>query len=130
MELISKTLNVNKTAEYLCDYLSKVANYEALLPENTTKFEIKTDQSFVFALKGMPEIALDIKTVNSPDNVILGATNPNLPFTLTAKFTEPTAQSCHATLVFEGKFNAMMTMMIKNPIKNFINTLIENIAKL
>ena len=33
-------------------------------------------------------------------------------------------------LVFDGKFNPMMAMMVKSPLKKFINTLSENIERL
>jgi len=130
MELISKKVEVQLSKEQLHDFLLNVNNYQQLMPENTVKFEILRENAFVFGLKGMPEIALEIKDVQQPDKVILGAISDKLPFTLTANLNELSANKVETDLIFEGNFNPMMAMMIKNPIKKFIDTLINNIAKL
>src|SRR5690554_7550477 len=75
MELSSKKVTVQKSAEELCDYLANVENFKALMPENTSKFELKDDNSFVFALKGMPDIALKLAEVQKPNKVVLSAVN-------------------------------------------------------
>src|SRR5690554_2669027 len=88
MELSSKKVTVQKSAEELCDYLANVENFKALMPENTSKFELKDDNSFVFALKGMPDIALKLAEVQKPNKVVLSAVNKGLPFTLTGNRSE------------------------------------------
>lgn len=130
MELNSKKVTVQKSAEELCEYLANVENFEALMPENTSKFELKDDNSFIFALKGMPEIALKLDEVQPPDKVVLSAINKNFPFTLTGNIEEISESSSDIALHFEGKFNAMMSMMIKSPISKFIDTLATNLSKL
>src|SRR5690554_2844397 len=88
MELKSKKVTVQKSAEELCEYLANVENFEALMPENTSKFELKDDNSFVFALKGMPDIALKLAEVQKPDKIVLSAVNKGFPFTLTGNRSE------------------------------------------
>ena len=61
MKLNSKKVTTLKSAAELCDFLTDVKNFETLMPENISKFEVLSEKSFVFALKGMPEIALEIK---------------------------------------------------------------------
>lgn len=129
MELTSRQVTVNKSAEALCSFLSDVKNYEQLMPENTDKFEVIGDNAFVFALKGMPEIALEVREVMAPNKVILGAMNDKIPFTLTGNIVDEN-ESSKATLLFEGDFNAMMAMMIKGPITKFLETLVGNMEKL
>lgn len=130
MKIESKILDVKKSATELCSFLSDVKNYEQLMPENKSKFEIINDNTFVFALKGMPDIALEIKEVQSPNKVILGAKSDKLPFTLTANVNEVSESASQVQLLFEGDFNPMMAMMIKAPIGKFIETLADNMAKL
>ena len=60
MELKSKEVQVSKSAAELCDWLSDVRNFESLMPESISKFEVIGENAFVFALKGMPEIGLEI----------------------------------------------------------------------
>lgn len=130
MNLNSKRVTVQKSASDLCDYLADVKNFEGLMPENISKFEVIRDNAFVFALKGMPEIALEVKEVEKPSKVILGAISDKLPFTLTGNIEEISENTSSVELHFDGEFNAMMAMMIKGPISKFIETLSENMGKL
>jgi len=130
MELSSKKVTVQKSAEELCDYLANVENFKALMPENTSKFELKDDNSFVFALKGMPDIALKLAEVQKPNKVVLSAVNKGFPFTLTGNIEAVSETTSEIELHFEGKFNAMMSMMIKSPISKFIDTLATNLSEL
>lgn len=130
MKIESRTVQVQKSAQEVCNFLSDVKNFKQLMPENTTKFEIIGEQAFVFALKGMPEIALELKEINAPQQVVLGAKSDKLPFTLTGNITEQSAELSQVGLVFEGQFNAMMGMMIKGPITSFLGNLIDNLEQL
>jgi len=130
MNLNSKKVTVQKSAAALCEFLSDVKNFKVLMPVNTSKFEIINEKAFVFALKGMPEIALEVKEVVSPNKVVLGAMSEKLPFTLTANIEETSETTSEAELLFAGDFNPMMAMMIKSPITKFIATLSENMQTL
>ena len=130
MNLSSKTIVLEKTPQEVCDFLSNVENFEQLMPENITKFEKIGDNAFIFALKGMPEIALELKEINPPNQVILGAKSDKLPFTLTANIEAQGEQGSATTLDFSGEFNAMMAMMIKGPIKSFLGTLSDKLQEL
>jgi carbon monoxide dehydrogenase subunit G len=130
MELNSKRVTVNKSAQELCDFLADVKNFEHLMPENIAKFEVIRDNAFVFALQGMPEIALELKEVNAPNQVILGAISDKLDFTLTADIEEIDDETCEAQLDFDGQFNMMMKMMIKGPITKFLESLSSNMEAL
>ena len=128
MKLNSKKVTVQKSAEALCDYLSDVQNFKTLMPENISKFEVINEKAFVFALKGMPEIALEVKEINAPNQVVLGAMSDKLPFTLTGNIAAVDTNTCDVELLFEGDFNPMMSMMIKSPITKFIETLADNLG--
>ena len=130
MNLTSKTVTLDKSAQEVCDFLSDVKNFEQLMPENTAKFELIGDNAFVFALKGMPEIALELKEINAPNQVVLGAKSDKLPFTLTANIEELETNKSATTLDFAGEFNAMMAMMIKGPIKSFLEALTDQLQKI
>ncbi len=130
MNLESPKVTVDKSAQQLFESLSDVRNFETLMPENTAKFEVKSPDSFVFGLKGMPEIELKMKEKIAPSKVVLGAASDKLPFTLTANIEETTANQSQVQLHFQGEFNAMMAMMVKGPIGKFIETLAGNMRKL
>ncbi|MFC4816912.1 MULTISPECIES: SRPBCC family protein [unclassified Flavobacterium] len=130
MNLESPKVSVSKSAEYLFNELSQVKNFEKLMPDNIAKFEVIDENCFEFGLKGMPEIKLVKKESTPNSKIVLGAASSKLPFTLTANLTEEGADTTGVQLFFDGEFNAMMAMMIKNPITKFIETLAQNMTKL
>lgn len=130
MEIQSKKVIVQKSPEELCDYLIDIKNFENLMPNNIRKFELIDEKSFVFALKGMPDIALKLEEVQKPNKIVLGAVNENFPFTLTGNIERSSETNSEIQLTFSGQFNAMMSMMIKSPITKFINSLSENLENL
>ena len=129
MNLETDKVIVKKSQQEMFEFLTKVENYEQIMPENTEKFEV-SDDSFLFGLKGMPEIRLKLQEKNANDKVILGSTSDKFPFTLTGNIINLDATSSEVQLLFDGQFNPMVAMMIKGPIQKFISTLTENMAKL
>jgi hypothetical protein len=122
-------ITVAKSDIQTFEFLNELSNFEQLMPENIDKFEVLNDNRFLFALKGMPEIVLEKKEQSSPNKMVLGAASEKLPFTLSADIVSLSDNQSEVQLSFSGEFNAMMAMMIKNPITNFMNTLSTNLAK-
>ena len=119
---------IDKSAKEVFEFLTDLRNFEKLMPKNIDKFEVINEDRFLFALKGMPEIVLQRKEQNPHDKIVLGAASEKLPFTLTADIISVSEVTCEVTLSFNGEFNAMMAMMIKSPITNFMGTLSENLG--
>lgn len=123
MNLESPKVTVGKSQEDLFNFLSDVKNFEHLMPENISKFEVLKEDTFLFALKGMPEIVLKKKEVDAPNKIVLGAAGGKVDFTLTGNISQLEDGKSEVQLVFNGDFNPMMAMMIKGPISKFIETL-------
>lgn len=123
MTLDSPHVIVEKSPDDVFNFLSDIKNFEALMPENISKFEVLSEDTFVFALKGMPEIALKKKVIEAPNKIVLGSADGKLDFTLTGHISAVEAEKSQVHLIFEGDFNPMMAMMIKKPISKFIETL-------
>ena len=130
MHIESPKQTVDKSSEEVFNFLIDIKNFETLMPDNIVKFEVLTEDKFVFALKGMPEIILKLKEKTPYSQVVLGAASDKLPFTLTADIKALSDTSSEVALQFEGEFNAMMAMMIKSPITNFLGTLSKNMNKI
>ena len=127
MNLDSPKIAVNRSAEEVFNFLSSVENFEKLMPESISKFEILNEDTFLFALKGMPEITLKKEEVESPNKIVLGAAGGKIDFSLTGIINAINDDNCDVQLTFNGEFNPMMAMMIKGPISKFIETLATNI---
>ena len=98
------------------------------MPESIQKFEVDGD-SFIFGLKGMPEIRLVLKESTEFSNITLGAASSKLSFELVANIDEVNDTTSEVQLDFNGEFNMMMAMMVKKPLTSFIDTLTENLGK-
>ncbi len=129
MHIETPKKTIHKSSQEVYNFLIDVKNFEHLMPDNISKFEVISEERFLFALKGMPEIVLQRKEMTPNSKVVLGAASDKLPFTLTANIIELGANESEVVLSFEGEFNAMMAMMIKTPITNFMGTLSENLNK-
>ncbi|MEQ5792850.1 SRPBCC family protein [Muricauda sp. NFXS6] len=130
MHIEASKKKVAKSDKEVFEFLTDIKNFETLMPDNIDKFEVLDENTFKFALKGMPEIVLRLKEQNPYDKVILGAASDKLPFTLTADIESLGENESEVALNFEGEFNAMMAMMIKAPITNFMGTLSNNLDKI
>jgi hypothetical protein len=129
MKLESRKVTVSKSSEYIFTKLEQLSSYEALMPVSIEKFEIDND-SFIFGLKGMPEIRLVLKDKTPNSKITLGAASSKMPFTLEIVIYEIAAATSEAQLLFDGDFNPMISMMVKKPLTKFIETLIDNIEEL
>ncbi len=130
MNLESPKVTVEKSAEYIFKALSKVENFEKLMPDTIAKFEVLDENAFIFGLKGMPEIKLKMNEKTPNSKVVLGAASDKLPFTLTSNIETISETSASVKLDFVGEFNPMIGMMIKGPITKFLESLAENMHKL
>ncbi|MET1260810.1 MAG: SRPBCC family protein [Flavobacteriaceae bacterium] len=121
---------VAKSSAEVFEFLTDIKNFEILMPENTEKFEILDERTFRFALSGMPEIILRLKEQTPNSHVVYGAASDKLPFRLNMDIASVSDTESEVSLGFEGKFNAMMAMMIKRPITNFMETLASNFDRI
>lgn len=126
MNLESPKITLTKEAKEAYNFLADIKNFESLMPENISKFEVIDNDTFLFALKGMPEIVLRKKDTEPYEKIVFGAAGGKLDFSLTGLITELADHKSEVQLKFDGEFNAMMAMMIKGPISKFLETLASN----
>lgn len=129
MNLEGAKVSTTKSAQEVFEFLTTLENFEQLMPESIQKFEVDGD-SFLFALKGMPEIRLVLNEKIEFSKIVLGAASSKLSFSLTGHIEAVSDSSSNVQLTFEGDFNPMMAMMVKKPLTAFIDTLTDNISKL
>lgn len=130
MKLESPKVTAEKSQQEMFQFLTNVKNYEQIMPDSKEKFEVTSEDTFLFQLKGMPEIRLKIVETKEPELVVLSSTSDKFPFKLNTHIAEASANKSEVNMDFEGNFNPMMSMMIKGPLKKFITALTENIGKL
>ncbi|KQR93440.1 orotate phosphoribosyltransferase [Chryseobacterium sp. Leaf180] len=121
MNLEGRKFIVNKSSKELSELLKKPENYKEFMPDGLNKFESRED-GFKFGLQGMPEIALKIDEVTE-DKAVLKSASSSLDFALTAVMKPLNENQTEVQMLFEGKFNPFIKMMVEKPLQNFINTL-------
>lgn len=128
MNLEGRKIIVNKSVSELKKMLNSPEDYKNLMPESLQVFEARED-GFKFSLKGMPEIALKIDGV-SDSGVVLKSASSSLDFELKGMMNPASDTQTEVQLLFEGKFNPFIKMMVEKPLQNFLNSLTDNIEKL
>ncbi|ROI13891.1 SRPBCC family protein [Epilithonimonas hominis] len=128
MNLEGRKIIVNKSSSELAGMLKNPEDYKDLMPEGLQKFETSAD-GFKFGLKGMPEIALKIDNVSDKE-VVLKSASSSLDFALTGTMNPLNENQTEVQLLFDGKFNPFIKMMVEKPLQNFINSLTDKIEQL
>jgi len=104
MNIAGEKVSTQKSAKELYTFFTELSNFKSLMPENTEKFEVDGD-SFLFGLKGMPEIRLVLKDKTEFSNITLSAASSKLSFTLAAEIEEVSENASNVQLIFNGDFN-------------------------
>ncbi|WP_226064342.1 SRPBCC family protein [Kaistella polysaccharea] len=128
MNLEGRKIIVNKSTSELVKMLKNPEDYRGLMPDTLQNFEAR-DNGFKFGLKGMPEIALNIDEV-SKDQVVLKSASSSLDFSLKGVMNAINENQTEVQLLFEGKFNPFIKMMVEKPLNTFIDNLTDNLEKL
>jgi len=123
MNLEGRKIIVNKSSKELSELLKSPENYKNFMPDGLQKFESRED-GFKFGLQGMPEIALKINEVTEQKAVLTSASS-SLDFSLTVSLHAMNENQTEVQMLFEGKFNSFIKMMVEKPLQNFINTLTD-----
>ena len=123
----SKTL-LTKPIDEVFNALSQASTYERLMPEEVS-FRMTDEEHFSFKLGGMPVIPLKLVRKTPSSQIVLAADGGNVPFELAANLENISGQT-EVQLTFDGNINPMMQMMVKKPLTQFLESLIDNLQKL
>ena len=129
MKISSSIARVDHPTEQLFSKLSSVETYEGLMPEGV-EFTKIDDSRFRFKLGGMPEIGLTIGDKQPNESIVLISSSDKISFSLRGQLTKVSETQTDVQLQFDGDFNPMMAMMVKKPLTQFMESLIDNMHKL
>lgn len=128
MNLETPWKSISASQEEVYTFLSDLNNLEKLMPEQVINWK-STQDDCSFTIKGMADMTLNIveKTPSSFVKMGSSASKP-FPFSLTAQI-ESEDNLARVRLLFDGKVNAFMSMMIEKPLGNFFNMLLSGLEK-
>ena len=99
------------------------------MPDNVQKFEAD-DDSFMFQMKGLPEVRVTVDETDRPNGIRLKSASSKLDFTMACLITSESDSTASAKFEFLGKFNMMMRMMVEKPLKNFLENLADKLKEI
>ena len=129
MQLTSSTLEINTSIETLFSFLDSNENFKDILPENHEHFEVLSDTRFLFQLKAMPKIALDKKQSTPSTSIQFTSPSEKLSFDLEVLLSSISDQKTQLYFSFTGEFTKVMEVIVKNPLKLFLEALVQNCQK-
>ena len=123
----SVKVGVSQTQENVFNFLSDLNNLEKLMPQDRIEFWKSTDSTCRFGIKKLSSIGMKHKELNTPNQIVLESDGKN-PFTFTLTiFIEENAGNVSSYFVFEGDVNMFMKAMVTKPLKQFFDSLAENL---
>ena len=130
MEIIRETKPLLYSSNEIYDYVIKIDNYEAILGNEIRNFEKLNENQFKIKIGSMPNICLELVEDNINSCVKLISNDSNLNFEILMSINSIDDNSSLVNVKFDGKFSSMIEMMIKNPLKKFIDSLRNKIEDL
>lgn len=126
MKIETTWKSISGSEEEVFIFLADLNNLEKMMPSQVVNWK-STSEECSFTIKGMSDMILKIsdKKPNSLVSMESGSSKP-FPFTLNAEI-QPESEKSQVRLVFDGKVNAFMSMMIEKPLSNFFNMLLDGL---
>lgn len=121
---------INKPQEKIFDFLSDMNNFGKLMPEQVVNWKSDKD-GCTFTIKNMADISLKISDRIPHKKIIMTSSDKSpLTFTLESEITAVDEFKSYVRVVINAELNAMMEMLAKNPLQNFVNMLATKLKDL
>ncbi|MCB8994579.1 MAG: SRPBCC family protein [Bacteroidales bacterium] len=127
----SKTGIINASDERIYTFLSDFKNFHNLIPADKVKNWIADEDSCSFTLDGIGDASLKIIEKNpfSMIKITSGGKTP-VNFFLWIQIKKIEDEKSGIRVVIEPDVNQMMMMMVKGPLQNFVDMLIDQVGKI
>ncbi|KPL15282.1 MAG: hypothetical protein AMS23_03960 [Bacteroides sp. SM1_62] len=127
----SKIGVVKQPAEKIFNYISNFNNFSQLIPEDKVKDFKSTVDTCSFSVEGIGQAGLRI-IEKEPHKLIKISSDEDTSFDLLLwiQIKELEPGDSRMKITTEVQLNPMMAAMVKKPLKNFVDTLIEQAEKI
>lgn len=124
----STHVEINKSAQFVFDFLNDFNNVKQLLPQDKISDWRSDFDSCSFKIQNAAIIPLVKDNVVAPTtiNIVSGEKTP-FPFTLVITFKELESNKTEAYLNFDGDINAFLKMMVVKPLTNLFNYMTDEL---
>lgn len=116
---------INQSPQEAFDFLSDFRNFEHLMPQQVVDWQA-TENECSFTIQGMATLGMKIenKIPYSEINIAKAGKAP-FDFNLHCYINETPDGKSKITLALDADLNPFMKMMAVNPLKNFLNMLVD-----
>lgn len=125
----SNKKQITASAETIFAFLSDFNNLEDLMPSKVVNWS-STQTSCAFTIDGMAHLnmAFGKNVENEKIEMISKGKNP-FDYDLSTNISKIDNTKCEVNIVFNADMNAMMAMMAKKPLQNFVDILVERLQE-
>lgn len=125
----SNKKQITASAETIFNFLSDFNNLEELMPSKVVNWS-STQTSCAFTIDGMAHLnmAFGKNVENEKIEMISKGKNP-FDYDLSTNISKIDNTKCEVNIVFNADMNAMMAMMAKKPLQNFVDILVERLQE-
>ena len=120
---------INKPAEVIFNFISDFNNFQQAIPADKVEDWVSDSDSCSFSVKGIGKVALRIEE-RTPFKLIkiVNDTDTKHEFKLWFQIKQINPADTRIKITLDVKLSAMVKMVAKKPLQNFITTLIDQIA--
>jgi len=129
--IVSKIGIVKQPAEKIFNFISNFNNFSQLIPEDKVKDFESTDDTCRFKVEGIGQAGLRI-IEKEPHKLIKISSDEETTFDLLLwiQIKEIEPGDSRMKITTEVTLNPIMATMVKKPLKNFVDTLIDQAEKI
>lgn len=127
----SRIGKINASEEKIFTFLSDLNNFRNLIPEDRVKDWESTEDTCSFSVEGLGRFGLRI-IEKEPNKLIKISSDDQTPisFLLWTQIQKVEENESRLRISVDVTVNPFMAVMIKNPLQNFVDTLIDQAEKL
>ena len=130
MKIETTFTEIDANQEVIYNFLMDTNNFKSLFPKDKISDWESTTETCSMKVKNMGVLGLKRKS-STPNSLICFDSFGKTPFKFTFNiFLEEKEGKCLTKIVFEGKVNTFMKVMVEKPLTSFMNDLVKTLAKI
>lgn len=127
----SKEVEINSPKEKIFDFLSDFTNFSLLVPDKVENWKA-TKEKCSFKVTGLSDFGMEISKITPYSSIeIVNDKEISTPFSFTFNwdFNPINDSKTKVRSFFNLDINPMMSMMVKKPLQNFMDVLVDKLKE-
>jgi carbon monoxide dehydrogenase subunit G len=125
IQVESRIGQINSSDSAIYNFLSDFQNFNQLIPADKIKDWEATEESCKFTVEGLGQTGLKMIEKEPNKLVKIGSDGGMLGFTLWIQLKSKEDNDTRIKITVKADVNAMMAPMVKKPLKQFVDTLVD-----